>query len=165
MQLYMERNDSFFFYQLKGGFAQQGPRPTCDCRVFLVQDKFLQFCRVTRHTSCAHCCTMDPGPLSHPALHAHSARPLDLTLRVVRFSASRTPHTQTTLQFPELTIETSAVQAHYKSTATHRLHTFKCAIGDSDVKARGTQSPSEAKHISHHITALQHHFSRLLRHL
>ena len=41
--------------------------------------------------------TMDPGPLSHTSPHAHDARPLDLTLRMVRFPALPTPHTQTTL--------------------------------------------------------------------
>ena len=41
--------------------------------------------------------TIDPGPLSHTEQHAHDARPLDLALRVVRFSAPRTAHAQTTL--------------------------------------------------------------------
>ena len=33
--------------------------------------------------------TIDPGPLGHT--EPHDARPLDLTLRVVRFPAPRTP--------------------------------------------------------------------------
>ena len=43
--------------------------------------------------------TIDPGPPSHTEPHAHDVRPLDLTLRVVRFPAPRTPRTQTTLVF------------------------------------------------------------------
>ena len=41
--------------------------------------------------------TINPRPLSHTEPHAHDARPLNLTLRVVRFPAPRTLHTQTTL--------------------------------------------------------------------
>ena len=72
--------------------------------------------------------------LSHLAPHAHDACPLDLTLRVVRSPAPRTPHTQ----------KTCAVHAH-KNTAMHRLHTCSAQYATQMLK-------------------LQNHFSRLLRH-
>ena len=98
----------YFFSSITGGFPQQGSRPTCDC----ISDPRLipavswghptYIMRAAARGS-AHIrkmrnyTTKDPGLLSHTAPHAHDACPLDLTLRVVRFPAPRTPHTQTTL--------------------------------------------------------------------
>ena len=99
----------FFFHRL-GWFPIQGLRPTCYCISGL---RKIPAVGVTRHTPCAHCrtwvypyqgdashqTTMDPASLSppEPYVYAHGARPLDVNLRVVRFPAPRTPHTQTAL--------------------------------------------------------------------
>ena len=96
-------NTSSFFHRL-GWFPIQGPRPTCYC---ISGPRRIPAVGVTRHTPCVHCrrwvypyqgdashhTTMDSASLSPPA--PHGARPLDVSLRVVRFPASRTPHAQT----------------------------------------------------------------------
>ena len=95
-----------FFSIIKGGFPQQGPRATCDCisgprlipavswghPAYIMRAlRSAHIRKMRNHT------TMNPGALSHTAPHAHDGRSLDLTLRVLRFPAPRTPHIQTTL--------------------------------------------------------------------
>ena len=48
------------------------------------------------------------------------------------------------------------------STVTHQPHRC-CVKGDTGVEARKGRV-ARAKHVSHHTTAIQHHFSRLLLH-
>ena len=94
-----------FLSSIKGGFSQQGPRSTSDCisgtRLIpaVSWGHPAHIMRAMPHVGCPYQeirkmhnhTTMDPGPLSHTASHAHDACLLDLTLRVVRFPAPRTP--------------------------------------------------------------------------
>ena len=93
------------FHQLKGGFPQQVPRPTCDCISDLRRISAVSWghpayiMRALPHVGL---------PISGRCAPSHhygswaselpsAARPLDLTLRAVRFPAPCTPHNQTTL--------------------------------------------------------------------
>ena len=92
---------------------------------------------------------MGPASLSSPAQHAHGAGPLDVSLRVVRFPAPRTPHTQTALvsRFDARNQRSPGAQQEHNDAPAIYL---QCVEGDTDVKARGSWSPSEARQPPHH---------------
>ena len=127
-------NFCIFYIFMKGWFLTIGPQ-TYMRLVFPIQSEFLLFHGATRHTSFAHCrtrvhpyhgdarhlTTMNPGPLSHPAPHAHDERPLDLALRVVRFPAPLTSHTQTTLASRIYTRNWRIIGAQRRTGYTHAM--------------------------------------------
>ena len=147
--------NNFFFFHRLGWFPIQGLRPTCYC--ISGPSRRIPAVGVTRHTPWAHCrtwvypyqgnashhTTMDPASLSPPATHAHGARPLDVNLRVVRFPAPRTPHTQTApVSRPDTKNQRSpgALQEHNDAPAIH----LQCVKGDTDVKSSGVVEPERS---------------------
>ena len=99
---------------------------------------------------------MDPGPLSHTAPHAHDARPLDLTLRVVRFSAPCThPAHPDYPSFPNGQKPAQSRSTCSDAPATH----MQCVLRNTRHRC---YSPGDMK--PQRSTARQNYFSRILRH-
>ena len=143
-------------------FSQQGPRSTGDCisgprqipvvlwgRSAYIMRALPQW---VYHTSGRCAPPHHHGSWVSELPSTARARPLDLTLRVVRFPAPGTPHTQK----PEQSRRTIGAQRCSSTGYTHAVRYTRHRY----------YSPGEGgareKHDSYHITALQHHFSRLL---
>ena len=133
--------------------------------VFSVQGEFLQFYAVPRYTlyimralphvshpykgDARHHITMNSGPLSYPAPHAHVARLLDLTLRLVRFLAPRIPLTAASFQNCRIDARNQRSPGAQRNTTMRRLHTCSARYATQMLKPGGRTWSQ-----SHPITAL-----------
>ena len=150
---------NFFFHRL-GWFPIQGSRPACYC---ISGPRRIPAVGVTRHTPCAHCRTWVypyQGDACPPHRHGSCVSESPSTAR-----ARRTPFgckfksgevsSPTHPAHPDCPVSRHDTRnqrspgALYKHNDAPTIY-LQCVKGDTDVKARGSWSPSEARQPPHH---------------